>query len=370
MYRHCVFCAADLGQNEVVEPFPVGRRLAYDQAKGRLWVVCRNCERWNLSPLEERWEAIETCEREYRETRLRASTENIGLARLSEGLELVRIGRPRRPEFAAWRYGDQFGRRRRRNLLLGGGGLALSAAYASGYLTGLITGGAAILLVNAYSAAEHYRFAERTAVRVHDPEGGRIELSELHIQHAELHVTGTGDWDWALVLSHRPPGWKRSSAWTWLRRAIVPQSMLKVARTAPRAEFRGDAAVRAVRKVIPGVNTIAGSKRQVRRAVRLLDETGGVAATFARAANVKRRRLMNPAGAASLAALPAPVRLALEMASHEESERRALEGELKHLERDWREAEEVAAIVDEITLPSRIREALRGIERRERPRDG
>jgi hypothetical protein len=24
-----------------------------------LWVVCRHCERWNLSPLEERWEAVE-----------------------------------------------------------------------------------------------------------------------------------------------------------------------------------------------------------------------------------------------------------------------------------------------------------------------
>lgn len=59
MYSTCLFCSEDLGSNEAIEHFPVGRRLAFDAAKGRLWVVCRKCERWNLTPLEERWEAIE-----------------------------------------------------------------------------------------------------------------------------------------------------------------------------------------------------------------------------------------------------------------------------------------------------------------------
>ncbi|WP_419165580.1 hypothetical protein [Candidatus Palauibacter sp.] len=114
MYKTCLFCNRSLRSNEVVEAFPVGRRLAFDSAKGRLWVVCRHCQRWNLTPLEERWEAIETCEKLFRRTRVRTSSDNIGLARHPEGLELVRIGEPLRPEFAAWRYGDQFGRRRRR----------------------------------------------------------------------------------------------------------------------------------------------------------------------------------------------------------------------------------------------------------------
>jgi hypothetical protein len=39
------------------------------------------------------------------------------------------------------------------------------------------------------------------------------------------------------------------------------------------------------------------------------------------------------------------------MALHEERERRALEGELKLLEVAWREAEEVAAISDDLLLP-------------------
>jgi hypothetical protein len=103
MYSTCLFCHTTLGANEAVEHFPVGRRLAFDAAKGRLWVVCRKCERWNLTPIEERWEAIEECERSFRDTRLRVSTDQIGMSRLSEGLELVRIGKPLRPEFAAWR---------------------------------------------------------------------------------------------------------------------------------------------------------------------------------------------------------------------------------------------------------------------------
>src|SRR5215212_5841926 len=124
MYSTCLFCNKPLGANEALEGFPVGRRLAFDAARGRLWVVCRSCERWNLTPLEERWEAIEECERLFSSTRLRVSTDNIGLARIREGLELVRVGTPLRPEMAAWRYGDQFGRRRRKHVMMTGAGVS------------------------------------------------------------------------------------------------------------------------------------------------------------------------------------------------------------------------------------------------------
>src|SRR3712207_8482965 len=76
MYSSCLFCNAQLGENDQLPTFPVGQRIAYDAAKGRLWVVCPRCARWNLTPLEERWEAIEQCERLYRGTRLRVSTDN------------------------------------------------------------------------------------------------------------------------------------------------------------------------------------------------------------------------------------------------------------------------------------------------------
>lgn len=59
-----------------------------------------------------------------------------------------------------------------------------------------------------------------------------------------------------------------------------------------------------------------------------------------------------------MAAYPREMRLALEMAANEESERRALEGELASLEAAWREAEEIAAIADDLLVPARVREAL------------
>ena len=65
MYGTCLFCHARLGANQAIEKFPVGRRLAFDAARGRLWVVCAGCGRWNLSPWDERWEAIEQCERTF-----------------------------------------------------------------------------------------------------------------------------------------------------------------------------------------------------------------------------------------------------------------------------------------------------------------
>ncbi|MEK7381261.1 MAG: hypothetical protein AAB075_09655, partial [Gemmatimonadota bacterium] len=141
MYSTCLFCHGPLGANQVVETFPVGRRLAFDQARGRLWVVCRKCERWNLTPFEERWDAIEYCERRFRDARKRVVTDNIGLARLDEGLELVRIGEPMRPEFAAWRYGDQFGRRRKKNMITTGAVVGVGAGLVLAVdLTGVLSG--------------------------------------------------------------------------------------------------------------------------------------------------------------------------------------------------------------------------------------
>lgn len=173
MYATCVFCTQSLGVNEAIEAFPVGRRLAFDAARGRLWVVCRKCERWNLSPLEERWEAIEECERLFRETRTRVSTEHIGLARLREGLELVRIGEPLRPEFAAWRYGDQFGRRRRNTILYTGAvAVAISGIAIGGAAAGIMSGGVISQSGNIISAIVN----RRTLLRLRTADGRVLKL--------------------------------------------------------------------------------------------------------------------------------------------------------------------------------------------------
>ena len=183
-----MYCNKSLRTNKVVEEFPVGRRLAFDAARGRLWVVCRRCERWNLTPLEERWEALETCEKLFRATRIRTSTENIGLARHPEGLELVRIGKPLRPEFAAWRYGDQFGRRRRRAVALGtaavlagAGGMVLGGALAG--LGGIGLGGFIYQSINGWNMFRPSVFFR--------PEDGRLRwMNRFRALWARLRPSG------------------------------------------------------------------------------------------------------------------------------------------------------------------------------------
>ena len=309
MYSTCLFCNASLGTNEVVEHFPVGRRLAFDASKGRLWVVCRSCERWSLSPIEERWEAIEECERLFRDTRMRASTENMGLARLREGLELVRVGAPLRSEMAAWRYGDQFGRRRKWALIRAGVGIVGGWWWMG---RGIVN-----RAVNGSPNAVVARLPRETGIL----EVRRKDLEKLRLVRGE----GVADLRLLLKPSTRPGD----------------------------VEFVGADAIRAAGALLVPMNRFGGTRRQVDSAVELLEEAGDPVQIFASAA---RNREF---GGASPLKLAYPVRLALEMAAHEEQERRALEGELALLETAWKEAEEIAAISDSLLLPSGIDEWVR-----------
>jgi len=118
----CFFCGADL---PLLDPdrLPDRERLAYDPKLGRLWRVCPQCTRWNVVPLEDRWEVLERCERTVRdEGKLLLATEHLALylvsGRVARG-QLVRVGEPPRTDLADWRYSvrlDEFPflRRRRR----------------------------------------------------------------------------------------------------------------------------------------------------------------------------------------------------------------------------------------------------------------
>jgi hypothetical protein len=61
------------------------------------------------------------------------------------------------------------------------------------------------------------------------------------------------------------------------------------------------------------------------------------------------------------------MRLAIEMAVNESEERRALSGELGALHAAWREADEIAAIADGLTLPPEVEAELQRL-REGRPR--
>src|SRR5438876_747975 len=63
MYRTCAFCNGKLDGDGGPSGLGVGRRLAFDEWKGRLWVICPKCSRWNLAPLDDRLEQIEAVAR-------------------------------------------------------------------------------------------------------------------------------------------------------------------------------------------------------------------------------------------------------------------------------------------------------------------
>ena len=323
MYSTCIFCHRSLGANDLIEHFPVGRKLAFDSARGRLWVVCAACGQWNLTPLEERWEAVEECERQYERARRRVSTDQIGLASIAERLELVRIGSPLRPEFASWRYGDRFRARTRRAMVAGGTVLGVIAALtAVGFNVGAFLGSAGSLYVGVR------KLLDRRTEIAH----AETTLTRMLERRADGKVRG-------MVTIHLLPG-EGSEAWG-LRLAAVNATL----------DLYGSEALHTAHLVLPATNPQGGWNRALRRAVGYLEEVRDPQKFFATA--------RDRAGAAeryprAVHEYPAALRLALEMAAHEEAERLAMHGQLAALEQAWREAEEIASIADDMFLPPSV----------------
>jgi hypothetical protein len=326
LYSTCIFCHSALGKNEAVEHFPVGRRLAFDGAKGRLWVVCAKCGRWNLTPLEERWEAIEECERQYRGTKLRAATDEIGLGKLREGLDLIRIGAPLRPEFAAWRYGRHFSRRRRNSQIAIGAGIATFGAA-------LVMGVPAIgmlptlfITLNRFSHRRNELGRAREFIRQRAQEGFGRKIKETE---------GIG---LRIIPANDDQGWA-------LRFALEGKFL----------DFHGGDAIHTAHLVAPAINAQGGALSDVDRAVRDIENAGSPDRYFKRVLGYGQTKNWHYT---ALNEYPIHMRLAFEMASHEETERAAMEGELQQLANDWKEAEEIAAIADNLFLPKSVTEFI------------
>lgn len=356
MYSTCIFCHSGLGANEAIETFPVGRRLVFDASKGRLWVVCHRCARWNLTPLETRWEAIEECERVFRDARMRFATDHIGLARVREGMTLVRIGRPQRHEIAAWRYGDQFNRRRWK--------YAATVAAATVGVGSIVVAGPALGLISWATAITIGQWANwlrdaRGGARV--PVGDQVvRLNKLGLQGAQIRPdTGQG---FVVHFGYRPA----QTLGDRLFEEFVTEDV--------QVTLHGADAVRAARVLLPRINRAGGRPGEIATAVAAIEQARSVDEMFSDAARMPHESLSfwkrplkdgrkgdGPFVLAS--SLPTPVRLALEMALHEDDERRALEGELAELEERWREAEEIAAISDNLLLPRSVTERLAQLQR-------
>ncbi|MEX2178539.1 MAG: hypothetical protein WD801_07500 [Gemmatimonadaceae bacterium] len=342
MYKTCLFCHHDLGRNEALATLAIGRRVAFDSAKGRLWVVCAGCGRWNLTPFEERWETLEECERLFRDTRLRFATDNVGLAQPAwgGGFELVRIGRALQPEIAAWRYGSK---------------ILSRAPTVAGYAKSLGVNRKAVMRLRTMS-----RKHEVLARVRHDREA--ITIRFAHLAHAEL-LRPDRDQTWRVQVRHDHGT----------------------------AALEGADALRAARVMLTALNDGSAPEALVSAALDKLDDAGRPHSYFGRVAALAlnsswgRRPVMRVTSGAEPADADRSLaerliirltarsfwarggtnseertllhwisdvdRLALEMAANEDVERRALSGELAQLaqlEEAWREAEEIAAIADRL----------------------
>lgn len=357
MFSTCLFCTDPLGRNDVIEHFPVGRRLAFDAARGRLWVVCPSCARWNLSPLDIRWEAIEEMERSYRDTRTRVATEHIGMAQLPDRTRLIRIGQPLRPEFAAWRYGQVFKERYRREYVWQAGGLVvLLASFGLGHaVPGLVGGMTLYNGVQILNAGRVLLHRHRPRVQVRLENGRTVRLSAASAALARFRRDAEGQW--YLRLHHadyQPTG-------PLLRGLGVKHRRLAVGSY---SDVHGPEVFRYAANMLPLVNSTGAKEDTIAEAVQRVTDASGPTAILER---VAQSRSYEPDNLTIFSEMPAVERLALEMALHEDDERRALEGELAELETRWREAEELAAIADNLLVPPAVTERLASLQQSDKP---
>ncbi|MEO7359316.1 MAG: hypothetical protein ABI120_03245, partial [Gemmatimonadaceae bacterium] len=327
-------------------------------------------------PLETRWEAIEEAERLFRATKLRVSTDNIGMAQLKDSTELVRIGKPIRAEFAAWRYGDQFGRRWRK-YVVGSAAVAAGAraqiavqvvnvanfannmALHNSSSLGLAAAGVGAMSVTVLGAGFHVarRYREKRLVAVvRDDTGFALRLNQFWMDRSTV-TAPAGENGWQLQLMY--PREYRSDAIRYTQgnpdtRQTLGDTSISI--------LTAYSALRALATVLPHVNRSGGGKRTVSDALAAIVEAREAADILRNApAIVPRRSIFAAPAQKNLIGLPAPIRLALEMSLHESDEHRAMQGELKELEQRWREADAIAKIADEMFLPQSVDERMRAL---------
>ncbi len=307
MFSSCAFCNAAFDGDGGPSGLGVGRRIAFDEWRGRLWVVCPRCSRWNLTPFDDRLERIEAVARAASQGRIAASTDQVALIRW-ERYDFVRVGKPQRVELATWRYGERLRNRQRERmkvvvpLTIAAIGLGVAANVAAG-------GGFGVIVWNVHRIVDriYVSMVGRRRVILSEPPicarcGSVMVLRAKHVQYAR--VVPDRHADMAVVLSC--PNCRQEAA-----------------------HLTGQDAVQVLRQGLTFLNLDRGGRRKAEDAAREVDHVGG-ADHLVR--DIARREL-------TLRSLRPERGLALEMAMDERAE-------VEELERQWREAEEIADIAD------------------------
>ena len=307
MYRTCAFCNGKLDGDGGPSGLGVGRRLAFDEWKGRLWVICPKCSRWNLAPLEERWEKVEALGRAVRAGRVAAATAQVALIRW-QAYDLVRVGKPPRLELATWRYGERLKARRREQmkfvlpLTVAALGVAVAVNVAAGGSFGVFVWNMPNFARSIYTGMVGRRRIELVEPPVCERCG--IVLLLRAKQVARARFTATQQADLALLLTCPNCGSEATM-------------------------LTGPDAAAALRRGLTYLNLARGGRQRAADAARLVEASGGPDRLIR---GVARSEL-------TLRSLAPDRRLALEMAVDEQAEVAALE-------RQWKDAEEIADIAD------------------------
>lgn len=172
----------------------------------------------------------------------------------------------------------------------------------------------------------------RLIARIPTNEGEMLTVLGRHVRESRISTDVGGEEGWKLELTH----------------------------TGGSYALRGRHALHATSLIMPKVNGTGGSRQLVERAMERLEAFDHPEQYMRSAAAFSSHA--SRAGD-SLSKLPVDVRLAMEMAANEESERFALEGEMALLEMAWEEAEEIAAIADNLTLPHDVERQLEELHR-------
>lgn len=329
MYATCLNCDRSLGSNTDLAHLSVGRRVAFDEETGRVWVICLRCRQWNLVPMEIRWEALEECKRVAASAESRVKGTGVGFARTTSGFELLTATEFSRGDIANWRYGRAVTRRMRGLWLTGGAmGLAIAAIGVSAAVAGgSWVAGAWLAACAAIGTWHLWRNPSRLWMTVRTAGAGTTLL----------------------------PGW-RLEALRFVRRRHSVMLILPAWRGD--VELTGSAAVRVLHSLLPVLNDTDCVGASIADAVVIVtraEEQTSVRPWEWIAQRVQQAPLLRAA----------PVeRLALEMAVAEEFEKHALTLSAQDAQAEWGAEEEIGGIADDLLLPDAVREQLRKLEER------
>jgi len=326
MYKTCAFCNSRLDGDGGPSGLGVGKRLAFDEWKGRLWVICPQCSRWNLAPLDERLERIEALARAAREGRMAAATEQVALIRW-HGYDFVRVGKPPRLEFATWRYGERLKARQREQLkfvvplTVATVGLAVAVNVAAGGSVGVFVWNMPNIARAMYTGIIGRRTVGLIEPPICERCGSLMRLRAKHMAHARIVPDSTAGL--GLVLSC--PTCRSEGA------LLV-----------------GADAQAALRQGLTYLALARRGRERAEDAARLVEGAGGPERLIR---DVARREL-------TLRSIAPERRLALEIAVDEQAE-------IEALERQWKDAEEIAEIADGLlSTTAELEEELRRLKNR------